>query len=112
MLQCNEIESRVARADVACLNLRGNQVAYAHAGLSARHLIIGKRGMVFGTVKFCNAAQRFVLVTPDDGLHEIVIQFSLLERLGIGCLRQGQRVKCAVEADRHGRASAKDVQLA
>jgi CspA family cold shock protein len=67
--------------------------------------------MVLGTVRFSNAAQGFFLVTPDGSPHDIIVQVSLLKRLGIDCLRQGQRVKCAVEADRHGRASARDIQL-
>lgn len=67
--------------------------------------------MVIGTVRLCNVAQGYVLVMPDVGTHDIVVQVSLLERLGLGRLRQGQRVRCAVEADRHGRASARDVQL-
>ena len=67
--------------------------------------------MVIGTVRLCNSAQGFVLVMPDEGTHDIVVQVSLLERLGLGCLRPGQRVQCNVEADRHGRASARDVQL-
>jgi cold shock CspA family protein len=59
----------------------------------------------------CNAAQGVVLVKPDAGTHDIVVQLSLLERLGIKSLSLGQRVKCAVEADRHGRAAARDIQI-
>lgn len=67
--------------------------------------------MVCGTVKIFYEAHGFGIVTPDSGNYEIVVQLSLLERLGLAVPRQGQRVKCKIEADRHGRASASEVSL-
>ena len=67
--------------------------------------------MVTGTVKILYESEGFALVVPDSGAYDIVVQAILLQRLGLGLLEQGQRVRCSVEADRHGRASATHIAL-
>lgn len=67
--------------------------------------------MVTGTVKIFYEACGYGLVAADGENYEIVVQRSLLDRLGLSPLRQGQRVRCRVEADRHGRASATHVSV-
>ena len=67
--------------------------------------------MVSGTVKVFNDLQGFGLIAPDSGSREIVVDVSALERAGIVRLKHGQRVRFELEADRHGRAAARSVQL-
>lgn len=67
--------------------------------------------MICGTVKIYHKGAGYGLVAPDGEAYDIVVQASLLRRLGISILRQGQRVRCSVEADRHGRPSASDISV-
>ena len=64
-----------------------------------------------GTVKLYNTLQGFGLIAPDSGAREIFVHISALERAGIERLNHGQRVQFEVEADRHGRAAARCIQL-
>jgi CspA family cold shock protein len=67
--------------------------------------------LISGTVKVFNDLQGFGLIAPDRGSNEIVVDISALERAGIARLNHGQRVRFEVEADRHGRAAARSIQL-
>ena len=78
---------------------------------SRREPQLRRVGMTLGTVKIFYDTQGFGLVTPDGATYEIVVMSSLLRRLGISNLQQGQRVRCVVGADRHGRPAATDIQL-
>jgi CspA family cold shock protein len=67
--------------------------------------------LVSGTVRVFSDHQGFGLIAPDGGASEIVVHVSVLERAGIERLNHGQRVRFELEADRHGRAAARSIQL-
>jgi CspA family cold shock protein len=70
--------------------------------------------MATGTVKWFNAQKGFGFIAPDDGGNDAFVHISAVERSGLGDLREGQKVRFELVADRRtGKMSAdhlKDVE--
>jgi len=68
--------------------------------------------MPIGTVKFFNAAKGYGFIKPDGGENDAFVHISAVERAGMTTLDTDQRVSYDIEEDRHGRASAVNLQQA
>ncbi len=69
--------------------------------------------MTIGTVKFFNAQKGYGFIQPDDGSKDVFVHISAVERANMSNLREGQKVKFEVVADkRTGKASAESLSEA
>jgi CspA family cold shock protein len=69
--------------------------------------------MTIGTVKFFNAQKGYGFIQPDDGSKDVFVHISAVERANMSNLREGQKVKFEVVADRRtGKASAESLSEA
>ncbi|MEO0681561.1 MAG: cold-shock protein [Pseudomonadota bacterium] len=68
--------------------------------------------MATGAVKWFNATKGFGFIQPDDGGKDVFVHISAVERAGLSGLNDGQKVSYDLEADRQGRSSATNLQLA
>ena len=69
--------------------------------------------MTIGTVKFFNAQKGYGFIQPDDGSKDVFVHISAVERANMNNLREGQKVKFEVVADkRTGKASAESLSEA
>lgn len=63
-----------------------------------------------GTVKFFNDAKGFGFIAPEDGVGDIFVHVSAVERAGLSGLSEGDEVAFEVEQDRRsGKAAAVDL---
>ena len=67
--------------------------------------------MALGTVKWFNAQKGFGFIQPSDGSKDVFVHISAVERAGLGTLREGQKVRYEVVADR-GKQAADQLSLA
>jgi CspA family cold shock protein len=67
--------------------------------------------MALGTVKWFNAQKGFGFIQPEDGGKDVFVHISAVERAGLGSLREGQKVRYEVIADR-GKQAADHLSLA
>ena len=67
--------------------------------------------MALGTVKWFNAQKGFGFIQPTDGSNDVFVHISAVERAGLGTLREGQKVRYEVVADR-GKQAADQLSLA
>ena len=67
--------------------------------------------MPTGTVKFFNPTGGFGFITPDDGLKDVYVHISAVERSDLGDLTDGQKVSYEVQPDTRG-PKAVDLQSA
>ena len=67
--------------------------------------------MALGTVKWFNAQKGFGFIQPSDGSKDVFVHISAVERAGLGTLREGQKVRYEVIADR-GKQAADQLSLA
>jgi CspA family cold shock protein len=66
--------------------------------------------MSTGTVKWFNVQKGFGFIQPDDGGKDAFVHISAVERAGIGSLREGQKVRFELVADRKsGKMSAENL---
>jgi CspA family cold shock protein len=69
--------------------------------------------MSTGTVKWFNPQKGFGFIQPDDGSKDVFVHISAVERAGISDLREGQKIKFELTADRRsGKMSAERLELA
>ena len=68
--------------------------------------------MPTGTVKWFNTTKGYGFISPEDGSKDIFVHISVVERAGLGNLREGQRVAFEVRPGRDGRTSAEDLASA
>ena len=65
-----------------------------------------------GVVKFFNGAKGFGFIAPDDGVADIFVHVSAVERSGLAGLNEGDQVNYEVEADRRsGKPAAIDLEV-
>lgn len=83
---------------------KGDMANPVHIGMDAGE---SETYNIAGTVKWFKEDKGFGFVTPDDGLKDIFIHKSCLERLGLNTLLSGQRVKMTVKDVRQGREAIK-----
>ena len=67
--------------------------------------------MALGTVKWFNAQKGFGFIQPNDGGKDVFVHISAVERAGLGTLREGQKIRYEVVADR-GKQAADHLSLA
>ena len=66
-----------------------------------------------GTVKWFNATKGFGFIQPDDGGNDVFVHISAVERAGLGTLREGQKIRYEIVADRRsGKSSADNLRAA
>ena len=66
--------------------------------------------MAIGTVKWFDPRRGYGFIQPEDGLQDVFVHISAVERSGIGNLHEGQRVSFKrVRGDR-GKTSAVNLQ--
>ena len=66
--------------------------------------------MSTGTGKWFNVQKGFGFIQPDDGGKDAFVHISAVERAGIGSLREGQKVRFELVADRKsGKMSAENL---
>ena len=65
-----------------------------------------------GTVKWFNPAKGFGFIQPDSGGADIFVHISAVERAGLSCLDEGQKVSFDEERDpKKGKPSAVNIKL-
>jgi CspA family cold shock protein len=68
--------------------------------------------MATGTVKWFNPTKGFGFIEPDDGGKDAFVHISAVERAGLNCLNEGQKVSFDLEPGRDGKSSAENLKLA
>ena len=68
--------------------------------------------MANGTVKWFNATKGYGFIAPEDGVKDVFVHISAVERAGLTGLADDQKVTFDVEAGRDGRSSATNIALA
>lgn len=68
--------------------------------------------MLTGTVKFFNADKGYGFIAAEDGSGDSFVHISAVERAGLQTLGRDQKVRYELEADRRGKMSAVNLQLA
>jgi cold shock protein len=69
--------------------------------------------MQVGTVKFFNTQKGFGFIQPEDGSKDVFVHISAVERANLGTLREGQKVRFELVADRRtGKTSADSLENA
>ena len=66
--------------------------------------------MALGTVKWFNAQKGFGFIQPSDGSKDVFVHISAVERAGLGSLREGQKIRYEVVADR-GKQAAEHLSI-
>ena len=66
--------------------------------------------MALGTVKWFNAQKGFGFIQPSDGTKDVFVHISAVERAGLGSLREGQKIRYEVVADR-GKQAAEHLSI-
>lgn len=67
--------------------------------------------MISGTVKFYNTTKGFGFIAPDDGSKDAFVHASAVERAGLPCLGEGQKISYDIENGRDGRTAAINLKL-
>jgi len=68
--------------------------------------------MSTGTVKWFNLQKGFGFIQPSDGGKDAFVHASALERAGIADLREGQKLRFELVADRKtGKAAAENLSI-
>ena len=67
--------------------------------------------MTTGTVKWFNGQKGFGFIQPDEGVADVFVHISAVERAGLGSLHDGQKIGYELERDqRSGKMSAGQLQ--
>jgi len=62
--------------------------------------------MATGIVKWFNAQKGYGFIQPDEGGNDVFVHISAVERAGLTCLREGQRITYEIEKGRNGKSAA------
>jgi len=68
--------------------------------------------MTIGTVKWFNTQKGYGFIQPEDGLKDVFVHISAVERAGMSHLQEGQRVSFELERGQQGKTSAVSLQQA
>ena len=68
--------------------------------------------MSIGTVKWFNSTKGYGFIQPDDGLKDVFVHISAVERSGFGNLQEGQKLSFDLERGQQGKTSAVNLQAA
>jgi CspA family cold shock protein len=79
---------------------------------SGGNSILGRETMAIRTVKWFDPRRDYGFIQPEDGLQDVFVHISAVERSGIGNLREGQRVSFERERGDRGKTSAVNLQQA
>jgi len=67
--------------------------------------------MATGTVKWFNTTKGYGFIAPENGVKDVFVHISAVERSGLGSLNEGQKVRYELERDpRSGKVSASNLQ--
>jgi len=67
--------------------------------------------MTIGTVKWFNATKGYGFIAPEDGVKDVFVHITAVQRAGLPGLTEGQRVKFELEKGRGGKDSAVNLAL-
>ena len=65
-----------------------------------------------GTVKWFNGTKGFGFIQPEDGINDVFVHISDVERAGISALREGDKISYDVQRGQQGKMSATNLKLA
>ena len=68
--------------------------------------------MAIGTVKWFNIQKGYGFIQPEDGLEDVFVHVSAVERSGIGNLHEGQKLSFELERGDRGKTSAVNLKQA
>lgn len=68
--------------------------------------------MATGTVKWFNPTKDYGFIQPDDGLKDVFVHLSAVERSGIGNLNEGQKVSYDIQRGERGKLAAENLRSA
>ena len=66
--------------------------------------------MTIGTVKFFNEQKGYGFISPEGGGQDAFVHITAVERAGMRCLRENQRVSYDLQQDNRGKMSATNIQ--
>ena len=79
----------------------------------SRHASKGENAMPTGTVKWFNGTKGYGFIAPDEGVADVFVHISAVERSGMCGLDEGQKVSYDIEVDqRRGKSSAANLRSA
>ena len=70
-----------------------------------------ERTMASGTVKWFNAQKGYGFIQPDDGVQDVFVHISAVERAGLTSLNENQKVTYELESGQQGKTSAVNLQV-
>ena len=63
-----------------------------------------------GTVKWFNAQKGYGFIQPGDGLKDVFVHITAVERAGLSGLNEGQKVSFDLERSQQGKMSATNLK--
>ena len=75
-----------------------------------RGLILEKRKMATGTVKWFNATKGYGFIQPAGGGKDVFVHISAVERAGLSTLNEGQAIEFEIVENR-GKSSAENLKV-
>ena len=70
-----------------------------------------ERTMASGTVKWFNTQKGYGFIHPDDGVQDVFVHISAVERAGLTSLNENQKVTYELERGQQGKTSAVNLQV-
>jgi CspA family cold shock protein len=70
-----------------------------------------ERTMSKGTVKWFNATKGYGFIKPADGIQDVFVHISAVERAGLSTLNENQAVEYELVTGRNGKASAENLKV-
>lgn len=67
--------------------------------------------MSVGTVKWFNHTKGFGFICPSDGLKDVFVHISAVQKAGIRGLQDGQRIEYELLLGKDGRTSAENLKI-
>ena len=67
--------------------------------------------MPTGSVKWFNPTKGYGFIQPSDGSQDAFVHISAVERAGVWCLQEGQKVEYELVPGRNGKSSAENLVI-